>query len=463
MPSSLAVCVTEWCLWSVAVSAFSLRVFVRLRMRTERLVLSDFWLFMGLVSSTAVVTCDTMTFAWGYLEPIEPGSSYPETILKLQYATSYLFDTGLYFTKFSILSFYWVLVDRTSLGMRRALYALAFIAGGFWIATVFADTFWCGRNPSVNWIYDGVDECTVFLSVDAITLNWSFQFVTEVLIFLFPFPIIWKVQINHRARVAVYALLGLGAVTIMTTVGRMVAYSQILKSDSNDYRSLYIWATGEYTTSIVVVSLAGCRPILGKIPSILAAFKRTILHKTGSSGTDRTRTCSRSGGGGGGGTAGAAAGSDQQNHANMAENAPPVMTGSRMSGAGWRLSAHNQQGAGGVSVGGGSTRLSGVPRHWIDVLDTATLFGDDDEPGAAGRGSSRKSSRNQMPKDEEWADSAQDGGSDGNPGPSESEPTPGQDDVAEVDGQAHVEPRPTTGVAQASRKTAPGDDKENTP
>ncbi|KAI6267053.1 hypothetical protein MCOR28_010671, partial [Pyricularia oryzae] len=53
-----------------------------MRMRTERLLLADLWLFMGLASSTAVIICDTMTFAWGYLEPIEPGSSYPEYILK---------------------------------------------------------------------------------------------------------------------------------------------------------------------------------------------------------------------------------------------------------------------------------------------------------------------------------------------------------------------------------------------
>ncbi|TLD27335.1 hypothetical protein PspLS_05129 [Pyricularia sp. CBS 133598] len=454
MPSSLAVCVTEWCLWSVAVAAFSLRVFVRMRMRTERLLLSDLWLFMGLVSSTAVIICDTMTFAWGYLEPMQPGSSYPETILKLQYATSYLFDTGLYFTKFSILAFYWVLVDRTSLGMRRALYALVFFAGACWLATIFADTFWCGRNPAVNWVYDGVDECTVFLSVDAITMNWSFQFVTEIFIFLFPFPILWKVQINHRARVAVYALLGLGVITIMTTVGRLVAYNQILKSDSNDYRPLYIWATGEYATAIVVVSLAGCRPILGKIPSILAAFKRTILHKTSSTATDRTHTGSRSGGTGG----------VSEHRQNMTENAPPP-TGSRMSGAaggaGWRLSAQQQQGAGGFSAGGGSTRLSGVPRHWIDVMDTATLFGDDDELGG-GEAGSRKDSRNQVPQDEEWGAMAHDGGSDGNPGPSESEPTP-RKDVSGVDDQADVEPRSTTRVSQASCKTAPSDDKEDTP
>ncbi|KAI6276772.1 hypothetical protein MCOR27_006304 [Pyricularia oryzae] len=389
-----------------------------------------------------------------------PSRSNSEEHRRVKVVHIYLFDTGLYFTKFSILAFYWVLVDRTSLGMRRALYALVFFAAACWTATIFADTFWCGRDPAVNWVYDGVDECTVFLSVDAITMNWSFQFVTEICIFLFPFPIIWKLQINHRARVAVYALLGLGVITIMTTVGRLVAYNQILKSDSNDYRPLYIWATGEYTTAIVVVSLAGCRPILGKIPSILAAFKRTILHKTGSTGTDRTQTGSRSGG---------TAGASVHQQLTMSENAPPPPTGSRMSGAagggaGWRLSAaYQQQGAGRVSVGGGSTRLSGVPRHWIDVMDTATLFGDDDDL-EAGEVAGRKNSRNQVPRDEEWgAAMVQDGGSDGNPGPSESEPTPARD-VAGVGlgDQADIEPRPTTRVSQASCKAAPSDDREDT-
>lgn len=221
-----------------------------------------------------------------------------------------------------------------------------------------------------------------------------------------------------------------------------------------------IWATGEYTTAIVVVSLAGCRPILGKIPSILAAFKRTILHKTGSTGTDRTQTGSRSGG---------TAGASVHQQLTMSENAPPPPTGSRMSGAagggaGWRLSAaYQQQGAGGVSVGGGSTRLSGVPRHWIDVMDTATLFGDDDDL-EAGEVAGRKNSRNQVPRDEEWgAAMVQDGGSDGNPGPSESEPTPARD-VAGVGlgDQADIEPRPTTRVSQASCKAAPSDDREDT-
>jgi hypothetical protein len=70
---------------------------------------------------------------------------------QIRFATNYFFDTGIYFPKFSIITFYANLVPVTHPEMRTALYVLAAITTSFALATFFGDTFWCGPDPSINW------------------------------------------------------------------------------------------------------------------------------------------------------------------------------------------------------------------------------------------------------------------------------------------------------------------------
>ena len=71
--------------------------------------------------------------------------------MQIQFATNYFFDVAIYFPKFSILALYYLLVPRSRTRMRLFLYALTVLTVSSSIFTLFADTFWCGGKPAVNW------------------------------------------------------------------------------------------------------------------------------------------------------------------------------------------------------------------------------------------------------------------------------------------------------------------------
>ena len=95
--------------------------------------------------------------------------------------TNYFFDFGIYFPKFSIIAFYFNLVPCTHPGMRTLLYALAALTASFSLVTFFADTFWCGPDPSVNWLDTDEEHCQAFMSMTLMRINWSMNFTSEVL------------------------------------------------------------------------------------------------------------------------------------------------------------------------------------------------------------------------------------------------------------------------------------------
>lgn len=72
-------------------------------------------------------------------------------LLQIRFATNYFFDFGIYLPKFSIIAFYYVLVPRSTRSMRIILHALTIVTVAASLFTLFADTFWCGRDPSFNW------------------------------------------------------------------------------------------------------------------------------------------------------------------------------------------------------------------------------------------------------------------------------------------------------------------------
>lgn len=72
-------------------------------------------------------------------------------VIQVRFATNYFFDFGLYFPKFSMLAFYFQIIPRTHPVLRKAMYAVIAFVTCASLTTLFADTFWCGTNVSINW------------------------------------------------------------------------------------------------------------------------------------------------------------------------------------------------------------------------------------------------------------------------------------------------------------------------
>ncbi|EEU43355.1 uncharacterized protein NECHADRAFT_45239 [Fusarium vanettenii 77-13-4] len=252
----------EWTFMVLAYVFVACRLYVRLFMRGLRLYSADYWLIVGLMCCQGLLICDTLTYSMNATNDFTITSV---SLDKIRFATNYFFDTGIYFPKFSIIAFYYSLTPPKHPEMRIALQILTFITGAFALITFFGNTFWCGPDPSVNWRTSD-ESCTVFSSMDLMRLNWSLNFITEVLNVAFPFPLIFDLSLrSRREKVALGVIFALGTITIGVSVGRFVTMLHV----SNDI-SIYIWATAEICISVIVVALSALRPLLQKLSGMVS-------------------------------------------------------------------------------------------------------------------------------------------------------------------------------------------------
>ncbi|KAH6886884.1 hypothetical protein B0T10DRAFT_539133 [Thelonectria olida] len=273
MVSSHVVISIEWTFLALSYVLVIARIYVRLCMRRDRLHLSDGWLIAALAAAQGLVICDTLTYK---MHAMDNFSITSVSLDKIRFATNYFFDVAMYLPKFSIISFYHNLVPPTHPGMRKALYVLTAITLVSALTTFFGDTFWCGPNPAVNWS-KGEDACSVFASMELMRLNWSLNFITEVLNLVFPFPLIKEVKLpRRREKISLAIIFGLGLLTISVSVGRFITMLKL----SNDI-SIYIWATAELCISIMVVALTALRPLLRKISSMISTSVSSSDNKSG--------------------------------------------------------------------------------------------------------------------------------------------------------------------------------------
>ncbi|KAH3986446.1 hypothetical protein HBI25_027500 [Parastagonospora nodorum] len=257
MISPKGVIVAEGLLFALTVVLFSARCMVHIQMRMKALLLSDAFLLLATLACMGLVICDILTYKAGAMSNFtDPRVS----ILKVRFATNYVFDVGLYFPKFSILAFYYMIIPISAPETRTALHVLTVFVVLSTIITFFGDTFWCGPNPAVNWrLQEG--GCAAFTAMTLVKLNWSLNIISEVLIFVLPLPIIRNLKIpRKRERAGLLVLFLLGAITIAVSAARFIAMLMVANNIA-----IYILATTEFTVSIMIPSLISLRPLLRKI------------------------------------------------------------------------------------------------------------------------------------------------------------------------------------------------------
>lgn len=145
------------------------------------------------------------------------------------------YDTGIYWPKLAILALYFRLIPPTMPWLRKALYAVTAFTAAAMITTCFLDTFWCGREVSVNWSPE-YSACSTFNSKEVFRIDWSMNIFSDmlseynvddteittkgILVFALPFPLLRSLQLHHRQIWGLVVTFSLGAVTIAMSIVR---------------------------------------------------------------------------------------------------------------------------------------------------------------------------------------------------------------------------------------------------
>lgn len=121
------------------------------------------------------------------------------------------------FPKLSMLAFYWAYFNLTAHpGMRKMLWAMTAFVVLCYLTILFDDTFFCGKDISVQWREDG--ECSVFYAPEPFILNFTLNLACYLVVYAIPIVLLAKGIL--RASVGVSLTFGLGALTIVSSIVR---------------------------------------------------------------------------------------------------------------------------------------------------------------------------------------------------------------------------------------------------
>ncbi|KAL2847171.1 hypothetical protein BJY01DRAFT_246945 [Aspergillus pseudoustus] len=197
-------------------------------------------------------------------------------MLKSIYSTRLLYVTSLLFVKVSLLIFYLRLDHRRP--MKWAVYALLFVVIGLSISSFFILAFSC-FPPSKFWDVAGTGDgkCMdpgqqqIFYEANGI-LN----IITDVFIYIVPIPMLWGVRISTRRKGAIFAVFGLG---ILSIAAGGVRYDFVRKL-ANNPDQYYFLADSLNWCSIEIYVAIFC----GSAPSLSVLVKTYAPAILGSSG-----------------------------------------------------------------------------------------------------------------------------------------------------------------------------------
>ncbi|EXF73878.1 archaeal flagellin N-terminal-like domain-containing protein [Colletotrichum fioriniae PJ7] len=255
-----AVVPIEAVLLGLAIILVLARLWLRLVRQHQKLTISDWILIVSLLDAIALFTTDTMAYSLGGMDEYDPDAPQAPVdeqvlLMKVAFAGNYFYDTGIYFPKIALLAFYFKLVPPTMPILRKTLYSVSALTISFAVTTLFLDTFWCGPDVSVNWDIEG--SCSTYDSKDVFRIDWAMNFVSDVLIFSIPFPLLFGLQLSGRYIIGLAATFSTGIITIGASVGRFATVEAI-----NAWTNVYVLSMTEIAAAIIVVSLPALKSLL---------------------------------------------------------------------------------------------------------------------------------------------------------------------------------------------------------
>ncbi|KAI8654558.1 hypothetical protein NCS57_01202300 [Fusarium keratoplasticum] len=255
-----AVVPIEAMLFSVSSVLVLARLFLRTIRQKQNLTISDWLLVASLLDAAALFGTDTASYNLGGMDEYDPNK--PErstedqiTLMKVSFAGNYFYDTGIYFPKLALLALYFKLIPQTMPVLRKVLYGVTALTGAFMVTTCFLDTFWCGSKVSLNWEIDS--SCTTFDSKAVFRIDWGLNFVSDVLVFALPFPLLFGLQVSKRYMAGLIAIFASGLITVGASIARFATVDTI-----HAWTNVYVLSMTEMTAAIVVVSLPALKSLL---------------------------------------------------------------------------------------------------------------------------------------------------------------------------------------------------------
>ncbi|RYP92937.1 hypothetical protein DL770_000987 [Monosporascus sp. CRB-9-2] len=198
----------------IIAAAMAIRVYVRFGI-IKSVGFDDVLMLLGTLVTFGLSAASMVAAYYGvglHMDQIAIDDMTP--MLQAIYSTRLLYVVATMLVKMSLLMFY-LRLDQRPL-MRWTVYILMFVVVGFSIASFGILTFSC-YPPAMFWDVRGsiqgkcIDPNTQQAFYDA---NGALNIVIDLAIYTVPIPMLWKIQIPTRQKIALTFIFGLGLVAV---------------------------------------------------------------------------------------------------------------------------------------------------------------------------------------------------------------------------------------------------------
>ncbi|KAH8707186.1 hypothetical protein GQ44DRAFT_715907 [Phaeosphaeriaceae sp. PMI808] len=268
-PSGEATLVTEWLLVSISAAMIIARLYLRLRITRQKLLLGDVLICLAWCAATATISFDIVFFRMNVLRTDVDVflSGYRGDKKSLQRALKYFwvsnapFFTSFYLSKATLLAFYWHIIPDVLKTSRYLLYGTVVYCGLAYTITMLLNLFLCFPIEQ-NWAL-GPTACviepgTVFKSA------WTLNFFGDLIIFLLPFSFLRILNIRGAVKVGVYCTFGLGIINIAFSLIRLLSIRLGPRNGRGtlSITTIELWSCLDMIVGVLVANLPSLAPYL---------------------------------------------------------------------------------------------------------------------------------------------------------------------------------------------------------
>ncbi|KAF2659359.1 hypothetical protein K491DRAFT_192913 [Lophiostoma macrostomum CBS 122681] len=219
-------------------------------------------------------------------------------LLQLEYAVLIAQIPAISCIKLSFLFFYKRVFATPHRGcVTYLIWAMIAICTLWGVSFFFSFVFICGTRFSAFWgpligfkMYcQGVLNCNFWLSIS--------DFILDVLIFVFPMPLLWRLQMSLTRKLAVLSIFMIGGLTVAASITRMVIFIRAVVNLRKAYKStgadnlvitagLY-WTTFECGMGLIAVCLPSAYVLSKQIAEKRFGFRTSDSSNRNNHSSDR--------------------------------------------------------------------------------------------------------------------------------------------------------------------------------
>ncbi|KAK6511776.1 hypothetical protein TWF481_000681 [Arthrobotrys musiformis] len=260
-------------------------IFVILRIGAD-----DWFIIVGTAIEWALAIMNHSLINYGTGEHINTVTAQKLiTTLRYWFAYQILYPLVLLFIKLSILAFYLKISPQK--WYRYTVYGVGIFVIAWSIAFIFAYIFEC-PDPSIAWSLDFPRGC---VNLPALYYSSaSINIASDLIILLLPIPVLQKLQIDRRRKLALIAIFSVGFVAVAGSVARLWALWKYQHTVDVSYDAIFILLFSHIEITLAI--MCACAPAL---KPLFRSFATPFGSKVGDSGVKSSALASHNGGGGG--------------------------------------------------------------------------------------------------------------------------------------------------------------------